>query len=62
MIKVNKVVEIIVDGKEVQTLTDVCLIARIALQKMRMNFHYVEGAEEGGYIDSMITTILDAQE
>ncbi len=60
MIRLNKVVEITIDGKDMQTLKDVCLIARVALQKMRKNFDYVEGTEKDGYVDQMITSILEA--
>lgn len=61
MIKINKVVEIIIDGKEIETLVNICEIARIALQERgHKGFCHIEGSGKGEAIESMMETIFDA--
>lgn len=58
MIKIEKAVKIIIDGDDVQTLSDICEIARRYLSRERV--FDIKGAGKGGSIEKMLETIFGA--
>lgn len=61
MVKIEKIVKITIDGEDIETLKNMCELARIAIKEMGRNrFNYIEDMERGGKIDKLMQDIFEA--